>query len=56
MLEDVKIQNCVGDSEDLRYERKHNPNWGFDILGNSVDRVAKTMSTITKYHHFKKII
>jgi hypothetical protein len=41
MLEDVKIQNCVGGSEDPRYERKHYPNWSFDILDNLVDRVEK---------------
>ena len=41
MLEDVKIQNCVGGSEDPRYERKHHLNWSFDILDNSVDRVEK---------------
>ncbi|PKC64858.1 NAD(P)-binding protein [Rhizophagus irregularis] len=41
MLEDVEIQNVVGGSLDPRYERTHHPNWSFDILNNSVNRVEE---------------
>ncbi|RIA89158.1 glycosyltransferase family 2 protein [Glomus cerebriforme] len=41
MLKDVKINNVVGGSLNPRYERTHHPNWSFNILDNSVNRVEK---------------
>ncbi|CAG8443439.1 10934_t:CDS:2 [Funneliformis caledonium] len=48
MLHDVKIQNFVGGSQAPRYERKHHPEWSFDILDKSVDTVEKWLKSNCK--------
>ncbi|CAI2163984.1 20329_t:CDS:2 [Funneliformis geosporum] len=48
MLHDVKIQNFVGGSQAPRYERKHHPEWSFDMLDKSVDTVEKWLKANCK--------